>query len=98
MDIDGRPNNIQDALIRMKSGQWFGFENLNGNEANKTYANLVIHDGSEKPTEKAITDKLKELQDAFDTAKTNAANKKASAISKLKALGLDEDEIKSLRG
>ena len=98
MDIDGRPNNIQDALIQMKAGQWFGFENLNGNEANKTYANLVIHDGSEKPTEKAITDKLKELQDAFDTAKTNTTNKKASGKQKLKDLGLDDDEIKALTG
>ena len=94
----GRPNHIEDALILMKSGQWFGFKNLNGNDANKTYANLIIHDGSEKPTEKTITDKLKEIQDSFDTEKTNAENKKASGKQKLKDLGLDDDEIKALMG
>ena len=76
----------------------FGFKNLNGNDANKTYANLIIHDGSEKPTEKTITDKLKEIQDSFDTEKTNAKNKKASGKQKLKDLGLDDDEIKALMG
>ena len=98
MDNNGRPNTIEDALVAIKSGQWFGFKNLNGNDANKTYANLIIHDGSEKPTEKTITDKLKEIQDFFDTKKTNAENKKASGKQKLKDLGLDDDEIKALMG
>jgi len=98
MDNNGRPNTIEDALVAIKSGQWFGFKNLNGNDANKTYANLIIHDGSEKPTEKTITDKLKEIQDSFDTKKTNAENKKASGKQKLKDLGLDDDEIKALMG
>ena len=98
MDNNGRPNTIEDALVAMKSGQWFGFKNLNGNDANKIYANLIIHDGSEKPTEKTITDKLKEIQDSFDTEKTNADNKKASGKQKLKDLGLDDDEIKALIG
>ena len=39
----------------------------------------------------------KELQD-FDTAKTNAENKKASGKQKLLDLGLDEDEVKALIG
>ena len=98
MDNNGRPNTIEDALVAIKSGQWFGLKNLNGNDANKTYSNLIIHDGSEKPTEKTITDKLKEIQDSFDTEKTNAENKKASGKQKLKDLGLDDDEIKALMG
>ena len=85
MDINGRPNIIEDALVAMKSGQWFGFKNLNGNDANKTYANLIIHDGSEKPTEKTITDKLKEIQDAFDAGQTKNTNDKASGKAKLSA-------------
>ena len=93
----GKPNSIEDALVSMKSGQWFGFKNLNGNDANKTYANLIIHDGSEKPTEKTITDKLKEIQDDFDAKKTKKTADKASADSKLKALGLTDDEIEAFR-
>ena len=47
----GRPNHIEDYLASLHTGQWFGFKNLNGNVANKTYANLIIHDQSkDKPT------------------------------------------------
>ena len=98
MDNNGRPNTIEDVLVQMKSGQWFGFKNLNGNDANKTYANLIIYDGSEKPTEKTITDKLKEIQDDFDAAQTKNTNDKASGKTKLKNLGLTDDEIKALTG
>ena len=97
-DQNGRPNHIEDALIRIKTGQWFGFKNLNGDDANKIYANLIIHDGSEKPTEKTITDKLKELQDAFDAAQIKNTDDKASGKTKLKNLGLSDDEIKALTG
>ena len=56
MDNNGRPNHIEDYLVSLHTGQWFGFKNLNGNDANKTYANLVIHDSSKtKPTEKECT-------------------------------------------
>ena len=44
------------------------------------------------------TSGLATLQSNFDTAKTNAANKKASGKQKLKDLGLDDDEIKALTG
>ena len=37
----GRPDHIEDALVRMHTGQWFGW---NGKE--KIYANLIIHDDS----------------------------------------------------
>jgi len=39
----------------------------------------------------------KELQD-FDTAQTNATNKKASGKQKLLDLGLSEEEVKALIG
>ena len=47
----GRPNHIEDWLVKHKIGQWFGFDNLNGDDANKTYANLIVLDGESKPTE-----------------------------------------------
>ena len=67
MDRNGRPNHIEDYLVQLHKGQWFGFKNLNGNDANKTYANLIIHDSSKtKPTESDCTNGLKALQDAWD--------------------------------
>jgi len=63
----GRPNNIEDYLCSQRAGQWFGFENLNGDDANKTYVNLIIHDGSEKPTEQECSDGLAQLQAEYDS-------------------------------
>ena len=39
---DGRPDNIEDYLITVRLGQWFGWSD----SSNKIYANLVIYDGS----------------------------------------------------
>ena len=99
MDNNGRPNHIEDYLVKLHTGQWFGFKNLNGNDANKTYANLIIHDNSKtKPTEQECIDGLAQLQSDYDTAQTNAEIKKASGKQKLKDLGLDDAEIKALIG
>ena len=63
MDRDGRYDHIEDVLIRLHSGQWFGWSD----SKNKIYANLVIHDGSkDKPTEKSLTDALAKQQADFD--------------------------------
>jgi len=88
-----RPNHIEDYLIKIHTGQWFGWSD----SKNKVYANLIILDDTKsKPSESDCTSGLSILQSDYDTAKTNAATKKASAKTKLKALGLDNDEIKSL--
>ena len=57
-----RPTHIEDYLITVRTGQWFGWSD----SMNKIYANLVVHDGGSKPTEKECTDGLKALQDAWD--------------------------------
>ena len=63
MDRDGRYDHIEDVLIRLHSGQWFGWSD----SKNKIYANLVIHDGSkDKPTEKELTDALAKQQSDVD--------------------------------
>jgi len=91
----GRPDHIEDYLVVLHKGQWFGWSD----SKNKVYANLIIYDDSKsKPTEQECTDGLAQLQSDFDTVKTNAANKKASGKQKLKDLGLDDDEIKALIG
>ena len=89
----GRPNHIEDYLVSLHTGQWFGWSN----SKNKVYVNLIIHDDSKsKPSESDCTTGLATLQSDFDAAKTNTATKKASGKAKLKALGLDDEEIKSL--
>ena len=62
MDSKGRPNHIEDYLIRYRVGQWFGWSD----SKNKIYANLIVHDGGSKPTEADCTNGLKALQDAWD--------------------------------
>ena len=91
----GRPDHIEDYLITLHIGQWFGWSD----SKNKVYANLIIHDDTKsKPSEADCTAGLKKLQDDFDAAETANTNKKASGKQKLKDLGLDDDEIKALMG
>ena len=91
----GRPDHIEDYLVSLHTGQWFGWSDAN----NKVYANLIIHDDSKsKPSESDCTSGLATLQSDYDTAETNAITKKASGKQKLKDLGLDDDEIKALTG
>ena len=99
MDIKtGRANHIEDYLVTVRNGQWFGFDNLNGDDANKTYANLKVLDGGSKPTEQECTDGLAQMQTDFDNAKTKQETDKANANQKLKDLGLTDDEIKAIKG
>jgi hypothetical protein len=95
MDINGRPNHIEDYLVKLHTGQWFGWSD----SKNKVYANLIIHDDSKsKPSESDCTTGLATMQSDFDTAETNAATKKASGKQKLLDLGLSEEEVKALIG
>ena len=56
--LTGKPDHIEDYLVRVRSGAWFGFSD----PSNRIYANLVVHDGGSKPTEKECTDGLAALQ------------------------------------
>ena len=49
-------------LASLKDGCWFGFTDNH----NKTYENLFIRDGSEKPTEQECTDGVKAMQAEYD--------------------------------
>ena len=57
-----RPTHIEDYLVKVRTGQWFGWSD----SKNKIYANLIVHDGGYKPTEKECTDGLVALQAAWD--------------------------------
>ena len=88
-----RPIHIEQYLVTLHTGQWFGWSDAK----NKVYANLIIYDDSKsKPTEQECTDGLATLQSDYNAAETSAINKKASAKTKLKALGLDDAELKTL--
>ena len=60
--LTGKPDHIEDYLIRVRSGAWFGFSD----PSNKIYANLVVHDGGSKPTEADCTNGLATLQAEWD--------------------------------
>ena len=63
MDIrTGRPDHIEDYLVTVRTGCWFGWTN----SKNKVYANLIVHDGGSKPSEAEVDAGLKKLQDDFD--------------------------------
>ena len=60
--ITGRPNHIEDFLVTVRTGQWFGWSD----SKNKVYANLIVHDGGSKPSESDCTNGLTTLQDSWD--------------------------------
>ena len=62
MDIKGRADHIEDYLVTVRTGIWFGWSD----SKNKIYVNLIVHDGGSKPTETECTNGLKALQDAWD--------------------------------
>jgi len=59
----GKANHIEDYLITVREGQWFGWSD----SKNKVYANLVVHDGGAKPSEADVNAGLKKLQDDYDS-------------------------------
>ena len=73
MDIKtGKANHIEDYLVTVREGQWFGWSD----SKNKVYANLVVHDGGSKPTEKECTDGLKALQDNWESENNSYRSKR----------------------
>ena len=90
---------LQDALHTFNGGNWYGWKKVDSdgnkipNADRMTYANIkVIKDGATIPSEADVNAKIQELKDAEQAA----IDKKASAINKLKALGLDDAELKTL--
>ncbi len=62
MRRDGRADHIEDYLVTVRNGQWFGWSD----SKNKIYANLIVHDGGSKPSESDCTTGLAALQAAWD--------------------------------
>ena len=90
---------FQDALHKFNGGNWYGWKTHddNGNKIpnfeRMQYQHIkIIKDGATMPSESDVNAKIQELKDAEQTA----INKKASARQKLKDLGLDDEELKSM--
>ena len=88
-----RAKNIEDILVYMHTGQWFGF---GGKE--KTYANLIIHSGDEKPTQEWLEDELTRQQNEWDAEQIAKQERLDSVKSKLEAIGLTTEEVKEAFG
>ena len=74
--LTGKPNHIEDYLIKLHYGQWFGWSD----STNKVYANLIIHEDSKsKPSESDCTNGLATLQ--FDFALADLRGKRTRLLA-----------------
>ena len=74
-----RPTHIEDYLITVRTGQWFGWSD----SKNKIYANLIVHDGGSKPSEADCTNGLKALQDAWDLENDSYKSKRRESYDSI---------------
>ena len=73
MDIKtGRANHIEDVLVKLHTGQWFGWSFPSGSK-DKLYENLILHPvvngvevNYEKPTQEFLESELQSMQEEFD--------------------------------
>ena len=79
MDSNGRADHIEDYLVTVRRGQWFGWSD----PYNKVYANLIVHDGGSKPSETDCTNGLKALQDAYDLEYDSYKSKRKDEYPKI---------------
>ena len=90
-----KPEHIEDVLIHLHSGQWFGWSDF----YNKVYENLIIHHADkEKPTKEWLEAELSRLQARWDVDQIEKQERLASVKSKLEVLGLTTEEVKEAFG
>ena len=99
---DGRPDHIEDYLVKVRTGQWFGWSD----SSNRIYANLIVHDGGSKPTESDCTNGLAALQAAWDLENDSYKSKRraeyptiADQLDKIYHSGIDawKTDIKAIK-
>jgi hypothetical protein len=86
---------LQDALQTFNGGDWYGWKKDWTGEKRMSYENvIIIKEGATMPSEADVNAKIEELkQEEIDKEA-----RKASAKSKLEALGLTTEEIKEAFG
>ena len=92
MQLNGRADHIEDYLITVREGQWFGWSDIN----NKIYANLIVHDGGSKPTEDDCTNGLKALQDAWDLENNSYKSQRRLGIGTTSGYDTIENQLDQL--
>ena len=61
-DRNGRPDHIEDVLVKLHKGQWFGWKS-----GNKEHKDLIIHHTDKsKPTKASLENKLSQAQLDWD--------------------------------
>ena len=83
-------NYLRDAILKLKPNAQFSF-------VNNDYSTIKwdILEGN-APTQAEIEATIEQLKIEEDQAEINMAAKKAAALAKLEALGLDADDLKAL--
>jgi hypothetical protein len=89
-----RPEHIEDVLIFLHSGPWFGWSDTE----NRVYENLVIHSADEKPAKEWLEAELPRQQEAWDAEQVAKQARLDSVKSKLEALGLTTEEVREAFG
>ena len=92
---------LQEALYTFNTDNWYGWKthddsgNKIPNDQRMTYANIkIIKEGASMRSEAEVNAKIEELKQA----ETKQTTDETSGKTKLKNLGLTDDEIKALIG
>ena len=96
---------LQKALQTFNGGNWYGWRTHddNGNKIPNDQRmcwehTIVIKDGAIKPTKQELENRITQLQTEHEQKIEQEKANKQSALNKLKALGLNDAEIKSIIG
>ena len=96
---------LQDALhsFNLDTPNWYGWRTHddNGNKIPNDQRmcwehTIVIKEGAIKPTKQELEDRIEQLKTEYEQRIIQEKARKESAIAKLKALGLTEEEVKSI--
>tara|TARA_R100001015_G_C4475193_1_gene57513 strand:- start:49 stop:327 length:279 start_codon:yes stop_codon:yes gene_type:complete len=86
---------LQDALQTFNGGDWYGWKKNWTGSNRMSYENIeIIKEGATMPSETDVNTKIAELKQA----ETKQTTDETSGKTKLKNLGLTDDEIKALTG
>ena len=89
---DGRPDHIEDYLITVRKGQWFGWSDPD----NRIYANLVVHDGGSKPSESDCTNGVAALQTAWDLENDSYKSRRRSGVGSTSGYAFISEQLDQL--
>ena len=81
------------AYFNTDKPQWYGWKKDYTGDTRMSYENIILNDDTAIiPSEADVNAKIQEIKDA----ETTRVDKKTSVKTKLKELGLDDEELKIL--